>query len=125
MDLSVTCLVFLSLYISPGFSTGNLDLLLLHTNDMHGKFEEVTPMATTCSETERNKSCVGGFARLAHEIRRYRRWGEENGRKALFLNAGDIFVGSDWYSVHKWRICVDFLNILEPDVIVSYFSVLF
>ncbi|XP_044758873.1 protein 5NUC-like [Coccinella septempunctata] len=113
----VRILLLFSLLAVTYVSSQNLNLLLLHTNDMHGKFEEVTPLATTCNELERNKTCVGGFARLAHEIRRYRKWGESNGRKVLFLNAGDIFVGSDWYSVHKWKICVEFLNILQPDVI--------
>lgn len=115
----VKILLLLSLYLGTYVSAQNLNLLLLHTNDMHSKFEEITPLATTCSQLERNKTCVGGFARLAHEIRRYRKWGDLNGRKVVFLNAGDIFVGSDWYSVHKWKICVEFLNILKPDVIVS------
>ncbi|KAL3272474.1 hypothetical protein HHI36_013954 [Cryptolaemus montrouzieri] len=95
----------------------NLDILLLHTNDMHGKFEEITPKANSCHDMEKNKTCVGGFARLAHEIRKYRKWGEENSKKVLFLNAGDTFVGSDWYSVHKWRICSEFLNALNIDVL--------
>lgn len=94
-----------------------LKLLILHNNDMHAKFEEVTPKANKCDDVERNKTCVGGFARLAHEVRRYREEGEkEQGRHVLFLNAGDTFVGSDWYVVHKWKICADFLNALKPDV---------
>ncbi|KAK9883087.1 hypothetical protein WA026_001289 [Henosepilachna vigintioctopunctata] len=98
-------------------SAGNLDLLILHTNDMHAKFEEITPLSNSCNQLEKNRTCVGGFARIAHEIRRYRKWGEENSRKVLFLNGGDTFVGSDWYSVHKWKICSEFLNALQPEAV--------
>lgn len=85
---------------------------------MHGRFEETEKNYGTCKPKNRNKKCVGGFARLAHEIRNFRQFHKE-GQEVLFLNAGDTYTGTIWYSVYRSRICRDFINILEPDVIVS------
>ncbi|XP_044007340.1 protein 5NUC-like isoform X2 [Aphidius gifuensis] len=87
-------------------------LRVIHTNDMHSRFEQTSAIATECqtaNETERK--CYGGFARLATLIREAR----TSNIPTLFLNAGDTYQGTAWFSVHKWKIVSKFLNILKPD----------
>lgn len=90
----------------------DLQLTILHNNDMHGRFEETSRNSGTCRNA--SSGCIGGFARTAHEIRRFRQAKKE----VLYLNAGDTYVGTAWFSVHKWRICSQFLNLLKPDAMV-------
>lgn len=96
----------------------NLDLLILHTNDMHARFEETSRNSLTCSELGSSK-CVGGFARVAQVVKSARKAAHEGrGRQVLFLNAGDTFTGTVWFGVHKTKIAVDFMNLLAPDAMV-------
>lgn len=36
----------------------------------------------------------------------------------LYLNAGDTYTGSIWFSLYKENITTEFLNHLKPDVMV-------
>lgn len=96
----------------------DFEMVILHTNDMHARFEETEKNSGTCKLKNKNKKCVGGFARVAHEIRHYRKFHKEQ-QEVLFFNAGDTFTGTVWFSAYKSKICTEFMNILEPDVIVS------
>lgn len=63
---------------------------------------------------------LGGMARTAHVVRAYReRAAQGTGPPVIFLNAGDSFVGTTWFSVFTWNITSAFINLLEPDAIVS------
>lgn len=98
----------------------NLDLLILHTNDMHARFEETSRSSGTCSQRGSGK-CVGGFARVASVVKSARKAAQEGkGRQVLFLNAGDTFTGTVWFGVHKTKIAVDFMNLLAPDAMVGW-----
>ncbi|KAJ8956608.1 hypothetical protein NQ317_012337 [Molorchus minor] len=93
-------------------------LLILHNNDMHGRFEETEANSGTCKAQHKNVSCYGGFARTAHEIRRYRRLAQEGlAPDVLYLNAGDTYVGTVWFSIFKWNISAEFINVLSPDAL--------
>ncbi|KAL1497991.1 hypothetical protein ABEB36_008863 [Hypothenemus hampei] len=95
-----------------------LDLIILHNNDMHGRFEETESNTGTCQTANRNRTCIGGMARTAHVIREFRKQATEGtGPSVLFLNAGDSFVGTAWFSVFTWNITSEFINLLEPDAI--------
>lgn len=114
-------LIFLILKINAE----ELKLTLLHNNDMHGRFEETSRNSGTCKEltTPQNinqKGCVGGFARTAHLIRKFRKSAEDGqSNPVLYLNAGDTYVGTSWFTVHKWKISSDFMNLLNPDAMVK------
>lgn len=109
-------IIFLILLISIS-SVYCIDLMVLHTNDMHARFEETSALSGTCKEKNRGTSCLGGFARVAHEVKRIRNAG--SGKEVLFLNAGDTYTGTSWFTVYKWNITLDFMNILKFDVMVS------
>jgi len=82
---------------------------------MHGRFEETSKYSGKCKPEHRG-NCYGGFARTAHVIREARKAAKEGkGPNVLYLNAGDTYTGTPWFSVHKWKIVVDFLNLLHPD----------
>lgn len=36
----------------------------------------------------------------------------------LYLNAGDTFQGTSWYSLYKGKLAAELLNILSPDAVV-------
>uniref|UniRef100_T1H0M6 Uncharacterized protein n=1 Tax=Megaselia scalaris TaxID=36166 RepID=T1H0M6_MEGSC len=41
---------------------------LLHNNDLHARFEQISATLSTCSEyLEEANDCYGGFARTAHK----------------------------------------------------------
>lgn len=89
-----------------------LTLRIVHTNDMHARFEQVSKLAALCSPDEAEKGlCYGGFARIATLVRQTR----AASMPSLFLNAGDTYQGSMWYNVYKWKIVATFMNILAPD----------
>lgn len=98
-----------------------LDLLLLHNNDLHGRFVESTIERSDCRpEESRANKCYGGFARISTIVKRYRYlYKKENGRAVIFLNAGDTYVGTPWFYLFKHKIAAEFMNILRPDVGVS------
>ncbi|XP_078036024.1 protein 5NUC [Augochlora pura] len=91
---------------------GGLTLRIVHTNDMHARFEQTSRLSSICSEKDaKNGKCYGGFARLATLIRQARR----SSVPCLFLNAGDTYQGSIWYNVYKWKVVAKFLNLLAPN----------
>lgn len=100
---------------------GSFKMIILHNNDMHARFEQTGVLSDKCTKTdaELNK-CYGGFARVAHEVREYRRRADAGEiPKVLYLNAGDTYTGTPWFSLYKDKIASDFLKILKPDAIVS------
>ncbi|KRT85118.1 Calcineurin-like phosphoesterase [Oryctes borbonicus] len=92
------------------FTTGEeFEMIILHNNDMHARFEQ--------TKESIDGRYVGGFARVATVVRRARKDAEDGKRPpVLFLNAGDTYTGTIWFSVHRWRIAARFLNALKPDV---------
>lgn len=44
------------------------EFIILHNNDMHGRFEQTNVNSETCPpEDVKNEKCFGGFARVAYE----------------------------------------------------------
>lgn len=112
----ISSTLFISLF---AICASDTSFLILHNNDMHARFEQTSRNSGTC-KSKRKEHCVGGFARVAHVLRDARAAAENNvGPKVIYLNAGDTSTGTAWYAVHKWKIAVEFLNILMPDAVVK------
>ncbi|CAI6346863.1 unnamed protein product [Macrosiphum euphorbiae] len=95
----------------------DLDLVLLHANDMHSRFDETDVYCNECREDDASLGhCYGGFARVSQFVRDERRLANESGWPSLFLVAGDTFQGTPYYSLFHWKPVVDFINQLRPDV---------
>ncbi|XP_050030472.1 protein 5NUC-like isoform X2 [Dermacentor andersoni] len=77
------------------------NLTILHTNDIHSRILESTKRGVQCDDKARNESkCFGGVARIAELVRSLK----NETQNPLFLNAGDFFQGTLWYSILKYNI---------------------
>jgi 5'-nucleotidase len=104
-------LILSSLKSSHGFK-----LTILHTNDVHSRFEETDIYGKMCFEKDRDAGrCYGGVARRATEIKRIR--GEE--KNVVLLDAGDVFTGTLWYRVYRGNATWKFMNELGYDAMVG------
>ncbi|XP_053680829.1 protein 5NUC-like [Anopheles nili] len=97
---------------------GGLELIILHNNDMHARFEQTGAYSNECQPSDVSSNrCYGGFARVAHKVREYRATEAAGGLPVLYLNAGDTYTGTPWFAIYKDNITAAFLNILKPDAI--------
>ncbi|XP_046664546.1 snake venom 5'-nucleotidase-like [Homalodisca vitripennis] len=87
-------------------------LLLLHTNDMHSRFEETNAHSGQCLKGK----CYGGFARLKTAVDKMRTEARDRGMSSIFLNAGDTYQGSIYYTMFKWKVVSELLNMMNLDV---------
>ncbi|KAH8254830.1 hypothetical protein KR032_012434, partial [Drosophila birchii] len=94
------------------------EFIILHNNDMHARFEQTSVNSGSCSpEDEHTNKCYGGFARVAYEVRKFRKEAQEGGLPVFYLNAGDTYTGTAWFTIFKDKIASAFLNKLQPDAI--------
>nr|XP_014091997.2 protein 5NUC isoform X2 [Bactrocera oleae] len=94
------------------------EFLVLHNNDMHARFEQTNVNGGKCLQADADSNkCYGGFARVAHEVRKYREEAAKGGTPVIYLNAGDTYTGTPWFTIFKDNISVAFLNKLQPDAI--------
>lgn len=102
-------------------SNANFKLTILHNNDMHARFEQTGVLSDRCTKNDaENNRCFGGFARVARVVKEFRKKAADGEiPKVLYLNAGDTYTGTPWFSVYKDKIASDFLNLLKPDATVS------
>ena len=61
-------------------------LTVLHTNDLHSRFDQVTASGAECSQNS-NRECFGGVARIKQKVASLK----EEYPNSVFLNAGDFF----------------------------------
>ncbi|XP_055607689.1 apyrase-like [Uranotaenia lowii] len=93
---------------------GLFPLTLIHWNDFHARFEETNVLSTRCNRDE-GERCIGGYARVVAAVRSLTvQYKEKN---PIFLNAGDNFQGSTWYTLLRWNVTSYFLNLLPADAI--------
>jgi len=110
-----TSVLFLSLLST---AVARYRLLVLHTNDMHSRFDQIDVMGAECVAP--GPQCYGGFPRLKTAVDRERRRAESDTVDGtLFLNAGDTFQGTAYYSFFKWRAVERMIKTLGIDVMVS------
>ncbi|KAM7311233.1 hypothetical protein ISCGN_008140 [Ixodes scapularis] len=87
-------------------------ITLLHTNDVHSRFEEFLPSGTRCPQSSAKLGlCVGGIARQKTLVNQVR----STEQHVLFLNAGDYYQGTLWYYLLGAKIVVEAVNYLGHD----------
>ncbi|XP_049706544.2 protein 5NUC isoform X1 [Helicoverpa armigera] len=98
---------------------GSFELLILHNNDMHAHFEQSSQRSGTCTNDDREAGkCYGGFPRVAHVVKEARAAAlNHTGPPVLYLNAGDTYTGTAWFTIYKWKIAAEFVNALQPDAV--------
>ncbi len=105
------------LALSATSSFADYTLNILHINDWHSRVESINKYDSTCSaEDETEGKCFGGAARLVTAVRETRE--ELDGQNVLFLNAGDNFQGSLFYTTYKGAVEAEFLNLMGTDAMV-------
>ncbi|KAF9823704.1 hypothetical protein SFRURICE_001412 [Spodoptera frugiperda] len=88
---------------------GLYKLDIIHYNDFHARFEETSVDTPSCRYN--NNSCIGGFPRLYKEIHTLL----EEKPHSIVLNAGDSFQGTYWYTLLKWNVTQEFMNLIPHD----------
>lgn len=92
-------------------------LQILHTNDMHARFEETDVYGGMCLPGQTD--CFGGFARVKQAVNDAKNEARLADYPSIFLNAGDTFQGTAYYTIFKWRAVAPLIDALGIDVMVS------
>jgi 5'-nucleotidase len=95
-------------------------LSIIHINDLHAHFEQTSVSSGPCLEGP-EATCVGGIARISTAAKSLKAERPDT----LFLNAGDNFQGTLWYTKFKWNVTAYLLNMLQHDVLVTISLLLF
>lgn len=95
-------------------SAQEFPLAIIHVNDFHAKYEE-TDMATNMCKP--GKQCIGGYARMVSKVKEL--LAKHSDKNTLYLNAGDSFSGSLWYSMFRHDVTSQLLNAFPADCMVT------
>ncbi|XP_045500492.1 uncharacterized protein LOC123697961 [Colias croceus] len=117
--IAVVISISSSSIVTPPKKDGTFELLILHNNDMHARFEQTSQLSGACTTADRDAGkCYGGFPRVAHVVKEARKAAASGeGPPVLYLNAGDTYTGTAWFTIYKWKIAAEFLNALQPDAV--------
>src|ERR1700736_1423277 len=80
-----------------------VQISILHTTDLHGHILPTSDYA--------GKADLGGFARCATQIRRWRR----QNRNSILIDIGDVYQGTDVSLRTKGALMIDLFNYLKYD----------
>ncbi|XP_070394406.1 protein 5NUC-like isoform X5 [Dermacentor albipictus] len=93
---------------------GNFSLVILHTNDVHARLTEVSPSGTQCTpELDQGKKCVGGLMRHYAYVTAVK----SRKQNVLFLNPGDYFQGTTWFSSLPTKDFAAIVSYMKHDAI--------
>ncbi|CAC5363132.1 NT5E [Mytilus coruscus] len=87
----------------------SFNLTILHTNDVHAHYDEINTFSGQCNDPG---NCYGGMARLKYKVDEIKRLYPKN---TLFLDAGDQYQGTFWFSEFGGTIVHTYMNLLEYD----------
>lgn len=87
---------------------------IIHINDVHARFEETNELSSACKDGEK---CIGGYARAVTIIKKLMAKHQHQHTNPIYLNAGDSFQGSPWYTFGRWNVTSEMFNLLNADAI--------
>ncbi|KAJ4299300.1 hypothetical protein N0V90_004544 [Kalmusia sp. IMI 367209] len=88
---------------------GNYNISFFHINDVHAHLDEFSSSGTDCTNPARG--CYGGYSRVKHIIDTQR----PNVNDSLWLNVGDEFQGTLFYSYYRGEKIAETMNQLGFD----------
>ncbi len=98
--------------LMPGAALADYTLTILHTNDFHARFEQISAFDSACSaEDAAGAKCFGGTARLVTAIADAR----ARSNNAILVDGGDQFQGSLFYTYYKGAMTAEFMTKLGYD----------
>ncbi|CAO2647518.1 Nn.00g084400.m01.CDS01 [Neocucurbitaria sp. VM-36] len=83
---------------------GNYNISFFHVNDVHAHLDEFSSSGTDCTRPERG--CYGGYSRIKTVVEEQR----PNYNDSLWLNVGDEFQGTLFYSFYGGEKIAETLN---------------
>ncbi|WP_435164251.1 bifunctional metallophosphatase/5'-nucleotidase [Falsirhodobacter sp. 1013] len=96
-----------ALALSAGAAQADFTLTILHTNDVHDRFEPITATGSTCgAEDDAAGKCFGGVARLVTAVDQ----AKARATNPLLLDAGDWYQGTLFYTHYKHEAAAEFIN---------------
>ncbi|KAI5642596.1 calcineurin-like phosphoesterase domain-containing protein [Phthorimaea operculella] len=104
--VELVCIILAACGIAVAQDSDLFELNIVHYNDFHAHFDEVSPNGGLCNPDA--ESCIGGFARLYTAIQE----ALEVEPDSLVLNGGDTFQGTIWYNLLRWRPAYTFMNMI-------------
>lgn len=108
-------LLILIILINQTAINAQFTLTVIHNNDLHCSYLPIDPKFNSeCLNYLNNSKCVAGVARIVAEVKNIRQKYEND--NVLFLNAGDEFQGTVFYSLFKSEIVSDFIQMIKYDV---------
>ncbi|XP_025097430.1 5'-nucleotidase-like isoform X2 [Pomacea canaliculata] len=110
---SIVTAIVVALTMTAVPAAGEFELTILHTNDIHARFEETNVYSSIpCSASDiANNKCYGGYARLVTASREAR----QTYNNTLFLDAGDQYQGTIWFYYFGDVVTPIFVNLLQYD----------
>jgi len=100
------------LVISYGIfsASAEFNLHLLHVNDIHSRFEQTNKRSGTCKPDDAaEEKCFGGVARLKKKVDDLKAQYDN----VIFVNAGDFYQGTVFYTTFKWKVVSEFAQMLN------------
>ncbi|XP_043208332.1 5'-nucleotidase-like [Amphibalanus amphitrite] len=101
-------LLLLLLASTTSLTSSKLHLSILHNNDIHSHFDPVSGRTTSCRPPE---PCYGGIGRLVKAVNTFK----DSVPNTLLLYGGDIFQGHLYYTLFKWTVMADMMNMVPYD----------
>ncbi|MDB6452352.1 bifunctional metallophosphatase/5'-nucleotidase [Falsirhodobacter sp. 20TX0035] len=96
-----------ALALSAGAAQADFTLTILHTNDVHDRFEPITATGSTCAaEDDAAGKCFGGMARLVTAVTQ----AKDRAVNPLLLDAGDWYQGTLFYTQYKHEAAAEFIG---------------
>ncbi|KAL4805922.1 Metallo-dependent phosphatase-like protein [Aspergillus unguis] len=88
---------------------GHYNVSFFHVNDIHAHLDEYASSGTTCEDP--SEGCYGGYARIKTKVTELKKTYPDN----LWLNAGDEFQGTLFYSYYGGEKIAETINELGFD----------
>ncbi|KAK7493119.1 hypothetical protein BaRGS_00015640 [Batillaria attramentaria] len=106
--------VVVSLMVVSPLAVGeDFVLTILHTNDIHARYDQFNTYGSPCSsEAASENKCFGGYARLVTAVRDKK----NQFPNSLLLDGGDQYQGTLWFYKYWGNMTSHFMNWLGYDV---------
>ncbi|RWS22336.1 hypothetical protein B4U80_02001, partial [Leptotrombidium deliense] len=108
MKMILFCISLLSVLFTS--TVTSLNITIIHNNDIHARFVATNVYGEDC-ENESNEQCFGGIAKVVYKANELR----TKIPNLLFLNSGDNYVGTLWYSLFKWSLVAELVKKMKFD----------
>ena len=96
-----------ALTLTGGMASADYALTILHTNDFHARFEQISKYDSGCgSDDAAEGKCFGGSARLVTAIADAR----ARSNNSILVDGGDQFQGTLFYTYYKGALAAEMMN---------------